>query len=297
MTSAATATMARWNSHTSECVAVMSDDETIFDCCIFSCVCGSVTRNLQTRKKNSGSFTKIYFYRPHRTCGRFFCGFFSFFLLLCFIHFSVFLFIPISFHLKHFLYLIGALFLLPRAIRYTLYHCEQTNGLNIYSECLCTCTLHRMHVDIVPIRCNCSIVRTECSSADGTQTGCVWVYIYIYLSLSRSLFLPPSFELITIIVHSRRTIGHHQPCASTNPLDSTLMLMETKLRYNLFSFRFQFSFFSAYLSDTGTGPRYTGKCDVNASELSWLDKNCVCCIVERWEMYALTISSPAWHST
>lgn len=81
---------------------------------------------------------------------------------LNFVRFFVlfYLFSILKIHLKHFQHLIGALFLLPRAIRTLDAHCEQKqNGLSIHSERLCTCPLHRMQVDIVPIRCNCSIVR------------------------------------------------------------------------------------------------------------------------------------------
>lgn len=74
----------------------------------------------------------------------------------------IYLFDFLALHLKHFPHLIGALFLLPRAIhirtQFTLWKTDETDWESI-RERLCTCSMHRMRVDIVPIRCNCSIAR------------------------------------------------------------------------------------------------------------------------------------------
>lgn len=97
-----------------------SDDETIFVAAFSLCVCGSVTRSANTKNSFRRLYDRQFIHENLSSTARNhvadFSSFFRCFIYFCFFSLSFFR----SFHLKHFLRLIGALFLLPRAIR-TLY--------------------------------------------------------------------------------------------------------------------------------------------------------------------------------
>lgn len=130
-----------------------SDDETIFAAAFSLCVYGSVTRSAITKNSFHRLYDRQFIHENLSSTARnHVADFSSFFVVLfIFVFFSLSFFR--SFHLKHFLRLIGALFLLPRAIR-TLYTANRQMDwafiLNAYALARCTgCKSISYQLDVI----------------------------------------------------------------------------------------------------------------------------------------------------